>query len=134
MPKKESETKQNKNTKNTKAKGIGDALEAVFKKTGIDKVAKFILGKDCGCDSRRDKLNKLFPYNRPECLTEDEYKYLDKYFKETKDSIHFKTQQKLLKIYNRVFHDNMAMTSCSSCFKSNLHSKLHKLYTEYFNE
>lgn len=134
MPKKKSETKPKKNIKSTKAKGFGDTLERVFKKTGIDKVAKFVLGEDCGCDSRRDKLNKLFPYNRPECLTEQEYKYLDKYFKEAKDSVHSKTQAKLLKIYNRVFHDNMSMTSCSSCFKSNLHSKLHKLYTEYFNE
>tara|TARA_R110001632_G_scaffold12518_2_gene43318 strand:- start:3433 stop:3837 length:405 start_codon:yes stop_codon:yes gene_type:complete len=134
MPKKKSETKPKKNIKSTKAKGFGDTLEKVFKKTGIDKVAKFVLGEDCGCESRRDKLNKLFPYNRPECLTEQEYKYLDKYFKEAKDSVHSKTQAKLLKIYNRVFHDNMSMTSCSSCFKSNLHNKLHKLYTEYFNE
>tara|TARA_R110001583_G_scaffold45502_3_gene143237 strand:+ start:82 stop:486 length:405 start_codon:yes stop_codon:yes gene_type:complete len=134
MPKKKSETKPKKNIKSTKAKGFGDTLERVFKKTGIDKVAKFVLGEDCGCESRRDKLNKLFPYNRPECLTEQEYKYLDKYFKEAKDSVHSKTQAKLLKIYNRVFHDNMSMTSCSSCFKSNLHNKLHKLYTEYFNE
>tara|TARA_R110001606_G_scaffold87200_2_gene196934 strand:+ start:3376 stop:3780 length:405 start_codon:yes stop_codon:yes gene_type:complete len=134
MPKKKSETKPKKNIKSTKAKGFGDTLERVFKKTGIDKVAKFVLGEDCGCESRRDKLNKLFPYNRPECLTEQEYKYLDKYFKEAKDSVHSKTQEKLLKIYNRVFHDNMSMTSCSSCFKSNLHNKLHKLYTEYFNE
>ena len=30
-------------------KGLGDSIEKVFKKTGIDKVAKKVLGEDCGC-------------------------------------------------------------------------------------
>ena len=84
MPKKKSEKKQKSITKSTKSKGLGDTLEKVFKKTGIDKVAKWVLGEDCGCETRRDRLNYLFPYYKPECLTEDEFKYLDKYFKEDK--------------------------------------------------
>lgn len=131
MPKKKSEKKQKSITKSTKSKGLGDTLEKVFKKTGIDKVAKWVLGEDCGCDKRRDKLNKLFPYKNPECLTEDEFIYLDKYFNSGKKTIHPKTQQKLLKIYNRIFHDNMKLTSCSSCFKNNLHKVLQKLHKEY---
>ena len=79
----------------------------------------------------QDKLNKLFPYKNPECLTEDEFIYLDKYFNSGKKTIHPKTQQKLLKIYNRIFHDNMKLTSCSSCFKNNLHKVLQKLHKEY---
>lgn len=64
MQKKKLEKAQKKNTENIKAKGLGDTVEKVFKKTGIDKVAKFILGEDCGCDKRKEKLNKMFPYKK----------------------------------------------------------------------
>ena len=134
MPKKKLEKKAKKNIESTKAKGLGDTVEKVLEKTGIAKVAKWILGEDCGCQERKEKLNKLFPYKKPECLTEDEFKYLDKYFTESKSTVHPKTQEKLLKIGNRIFHQKMSMTSCTSCFKKNLHDQLHKVYKEYKSE
>lgn len=57
-----------KGSKN-KSKGLGDVVEKVAKKTGIKKVVEAI-APDCGCDKRRDKLNRLFPFKR--CLNEDE--------------------------------------------------------------
>ena len=54
----------------TKSKGLGDSIEKALKVTGIDKVAKKILGDDCGCEERKKKLNQMFPYARP--FTEDE--------------------------------------------------------------
>ena len=124
MPKRKLDKKSDKSTKSTKANGLGDTIEKVFKKTGIDKIAKFILGEDCGCTERKEVLNHLFPYYKPECLTETEFSYLDKYFKDAKPTIHPKTQEKLINIYNRIFHQRMTMTTCGSCFKSNLHNKL----------
>ena len=76
--------KQNKTVrkkKSTKSKGLGDTIAKVTKVTGIDKVVKFIAGEDCGCEERRIKLNKLFPYNKPECLQEQEYTFLKEFFK-----------------------------------------------------
>jgi len=134
MPKKKLEKKAKKSTESTKARGLGDTVEKVLEKTGIAKVAKWILGEDCGCEERKEKLNKLFPYKKPECLTEDEFKYLDKYFTESKSTVHPKTQEKLLKIGNRIFHQKMSMTSCTSCFKKNLHDQLYKVYKEYKSE
>lgn len=134
MPKKKLEKKAKKSTKSTKAKGLGDTVEKVLEKTGIAKVAKWVLGEDCGCDKRKEKLNYLFPYKKPECLTEDEFIYLDKYFTEAKSTVHPKTQEKLLKIGNRIFHQKMSMTSCTSCFKKNLHDQLYKVYKEYNND
>lgn len=134
MPKKKLEKSLKKNTENTKSKGLGDTLEKVFKKTGIDKVAKWVLGEDCGCDDRKEKLNYLFPYYKPECLTEDEFNYLDEYFKANKSTVHPQTQKKLLGIFNRIFKQNRDMTSCSSCFKKDLHNKLHRVYLEYIEE
>ena len=131
MPKKKSEKKAKKSTKNIKAKGLGDTVEQVLEATGIAKIAKWALGEDCGCDERKAKLNYLFPYYKPECLTEDEFNILDKYYTEGKSTVTSETQQELLVIYNRVFHQQMNLTSCSSCFKNNLHKKLERVYIEY---
>tara|TARA_R100001163_G_C5052540_1_gene189181 strand:+ start:332 stop:493 length:162 start_codon:yes stop_codon:yes gene_type:complete len=49
----------------SKQKGLGDTIEAITKATGIKKVVKKIseaTGKDCGCDKRKEYLNKKFPY------------------------------------------------------------------------
>ena len=49
-----------------KSKGLGDTIEKITKATGIKKVVKKvseITGKDCGCDQRKETLNRLFPYN-----------------------------------------------------------------------
>ena len=85
MAKKKLDQKSNRSGKTTSrqkktSKGLGDTVEKVFKATGIDKVAKWVLGEDCGCEERKEKLNKMFPYMKPQCLNEDEYTYLDNYF------------------------------------------------------
>jgi len=49
-----------------KSKGLGDTIEKITKVTGIKKVVDIVnktTNKDCGCDKRKEKLNKLFPYN-----------------------------------------------------------------------
>lgn len=48
-------------------KGLGDTIERVTKATGVKKVVETIsktMGKDCGCGARRDRLNRMFPYNK----------------------------------------------------------------------
>ena len=48
-----------------KHRGFGDTIEAITKATGIKKVVEKIseaTGKDCGCDKRKEYLNKKFPY------------------------------------------------------------------------
>jgi hypothetical protein len=52
--------------KSKQSKGLGDTIEKITKVTGIKKVVdkvNEVTGKDCGCNKRKDKLNKLFPYN-----------------------------------------------------------------------
>ena len=44
------------------SKGLGDTIEKVTEATGIKKVVKWLAGEDCGCDARKEKLNKLFKY------------------------------------------------------------------------
>ena len=51
-----------------KAVGLGDTVESILTATHVDKMAKWLLGDDCGCEARKKKLNELFPYRKPECL------------------------------------------------------------------
>tara|TARA_R100000988_G_C3943462_1_gene137396 strand:- start:69 stop:239 length:171 start_codon:yes stop_codon:yes gene_type:complete len=49
------------------SKGFGDTVHKVAKAIGADKVAKAYekaTGKDCGCNQRRDSLNRVFPYSK----------------------------------------------------------------------
>lgn len=139
MAKQKSKVSSKKNTKNTKGRGrtkstgIGDTVEKVLSAVGIDRAVKFIAGEDCGCSGRREILNKIFPYQKPNCLLEDEYKYLSEYFTSNKNSISVEKQKELVDIYNRVFNDKANTTSCTSCFLNNVHKKLERVYSEYDN-
>ena len=123
----------NRNQK-TKSTGLGDTVEKVFKAVGIDKAVKFIAGEDCGCSDRREILNKVFPYQKPECLNEKEYNFLSKFFETIHTQIKPNEQEALLDVYNRIFKDNVEMTSCGSCFLNNVYKKLERVYKEYVNE
>ncbi len=50
-----------------KSKGLGDTIHKVTKATGIktivDKVSKG-LNVPCGCEGRREALNRLVPYDK----------------------------------------------------------------------
>jgi hypothetical protein len=44
-----------------KKKGLGDKVEAITEATGIKAVVKALFGENCGCDARKEYLNKKFP-------------------------------------------------------------------------
>ena len=46
-----------------KSKGLGDTIEKFTRATGIKKVVDTVAkatGKDCGCNKRKDSLNRAF--------------------------------------------------------------------------
>jgi len=56
---------------NNKSKGLGDTIEKFTTTTGIKSFTQFlgrngVLGKkkDCGCNKRKETLNKKFPYKK----------------------------------------------------------------------
>jgi len=115
----------------TNSKGLGDSVEKVFKATGIDKVAKKVLGDDCGCEERKKKLNKLFPYAR--VFTEDEIKIYEEILPKTqKGTIKREDQHVMLKLYNKVFNANKKISSCGSCVRTML-KDLKKVYENSCN-
>jgi hypothetical protein len=113
-----------------KATGLGDTVEQILEVTGVAKVAKFIMGDDCNCDKRKEYLNKMFPYNKPNCLLENEYEYLKDFFSVHRNELKPTQQQVLLPIYARVFNVRAEPTSCDSCWIEMV-SKLKRVYENY---
>lgn len=112
------------------SEGLGSTIQKITKATGIEKAVKFIAGEDCGCDKRKDKLNYIFPYQKPNCLTEDEFNYLAERVGKL-NQVTAEEQRKLLDIYNRVFNDSAVMTNCGTCFLNNVWKKLERVFKEY---
>ncbi len=120
-----------KKTTNVQSEGVGDTIQKVLKATGIEKVAKFILGEDCGCDERRKKWNERWRYHVPKCLTEEHYDYLSEWFKRNPTKVKPAELEKLLEIYNYVYHyKKREMTTCSSCV-SEMIAELYLIFKDY---
>jgi hypothetical protein len=110
--------------------GLGDTVEKVLEATGIAKVAKFIMGEDCGCDERKEKLNAIFPYRKPECLTEAEFNYLTEIELATKNTFRPSEVTRVREIYSRVMKVRLEPSNCASCFKE-IVLNLVKVYESY---
>jgi hypothetical protein len=117
-----------------KSKGLGDSIEKLTEVTGIKKAVKMFTeatGIDCGCDERKETLNKLFPYNRDiNCLNETDYNSLTKYLDANKTTLNAIEQQEISNIYYNVFNYRLQISSCASCWKGKL-DELRKVYNEY---
>jgi tyrosine-protein phosphatase YwqE len=115
------------------SKGFGDTVAKFTEATGIDKLVHFIAGEDCNCDKRKEKLNKMFPYKTPECLTEVEHEQLTTLLPNMRVKVRPSEQLQFLKVYNRVFKTNEQPTSCASCLNDMLR-KMKQVYNAYENE
>ena len=117
-----------------KAKGLGDTIEAITEATGIKKVVEVFskaTGLDCGCDKRKETLNKLFPYNRNiNCLTETDYNLLGDFVSDKKTTLTPAEQKIVSDIYYNVFNYRLQLSSCASCWKGKI-DELRQVYNEY---
>ena len=111
----------------TKSKGLGDSVEKVLKATGIDKVAKKVLGDDCGCEERKQALNKMFPYAKVRQFTEDEMSIYESVLPRIGSTVKREDQAILVKLYNKVFNSNKKPSSCGSCVQQTV-AQLAKVY------
>ena len=104
-------------TNKRKPKGLGDVIENITEATGIKKVVElFTDGKDCGCDKRKEKLNKLFPIKtKANCFTEQQHKEW-KEFKEVR-TIRITHNQILMicELYANIFNLPYWKPSCFAC-------------------
>lgn len=115
------------------SKGLGDTVEKVLEVTGIAKVAKWILGEDCGCEERKAKLNNLFRYRKPLCLEQSEFEWLQEWFKVNRNTVNPSEQGIILKIHSRIFQVRNEPTSCGPCLLEMV-EQLKTVYNTYKDE
>ena len=116
-----------------KSKGLGDSIEKFTKKTGIKKVVdkvSEVTGIDCGCDERKALLNKIFPYRSTKCLNDEEYNWLDVFYKSRRTTLTYEEQTKMVAIHNRVLASRRQVSSCGSCVREMV-NVMKQLYREY---
>ena len=109
------------------SEGLGDTIAKVTEATGIKKAVKFIAGEDCGCDERQERLNRIFKYNKPECLNEQEYEYIADWIENGNDKLNSKQLKEMNVIYNRVFKKKFRCQKCSA-------PRMMKELVTYFND
>jgi len=110
-----------------------DLIEKFTKKTGIKKVVEKvseITGIDCGCDERKNLLNKIFPYRIKNCFTDQEYEWLDNFYTSRKNKLTYDEQIKMVAIHNRVLGAVRKVSSCGSCVREMINI-MKRLYLEY---
>ena len=99
--------------KSNEGLGVGNVVESITKATGIKKAVEFLAGEDCGCDKRKEKLNKLKIRKTINCLTEKEYEFLAELKENPPAKWTHSVQEKILRTQERVF--NMKYSHYPSC-------------------
>ena len=118
-------------SKSKKSRGLGDDIEKVAKKTGVKKIVKKVF-KDCGCEERKEKLNKLFPYYNKEkaCMNEEQIKYYEgfkeKYLTGSHNTIPHEPMQEFIDLYNTIFQTNIK--GCTGCNAKTYYERIEKVY------
>jgi hypothetical protein len=115
------------------SEGLGDTIEKVLEVTGVAKVAKWLLGEDCGCEERKAALNKMFRYKTPLCLTEQEHEWLKEWFGKNTEVVKPSEQKMFFDIHSRIFQVRNELTNCPPCVKARI-DDLRKVFNEYKDE
>ena len=121
-----------KRTGNRKSKGLGDTVAKITEATGIAEAVKTVF-PDCGCEKRKEWLNKTFPYvnAKKACMNEEQQEFY-KAFKEkhlskkTQAVIPNEELKKLIDLYNSVFQ--VDVRGCGDCNASIYLERLDKVY------
>ena len=100
---------------NNRPKGFGDTVAKITEVTGIKKLVKLIAGDDCGCDERKEILNRKFKYKNINCVSEEDYNYLNDFFALNTLKVTNTQQVRLNKIHNHIFGTRKSTSSCVSC-------------------
>ena len=118
-----------KQPRKRQSKGLGDTIEKITEATGIKAAVKFIAGEDCGCDERKEKLNQIFRYRKPECLTEEEFNLIKDAVDNKKNKFTPDEQETYKTIYERIFKTKVECTPCS--FAKVVWKDLQAVYNQY---
>jgi len=117
--------------------GLGDVVERITEATGIKAAVKWLAGEDCGCDERKEKLNKLFPLKRqkPKCMTEEQHgqwsAMIEKYPRSTPARLPFQDREVISRLHADLFNYRFKkVSSCGSCILGYIND-INKIYKTY---
>lgn len=103
-----------------KSQGLGDDIEKLLNMPLINPIKNAVKrliwkdSEDCGCSERKEKLNKLFPYNRqPQCMNESEYNYWVEFKKSSPNNLSKEEADEVAKIWNRLFQTKSFYRPCT---------------------
>lgn len=96
-----------------KPKGLGDTIEKITEVTGIKK----LVGDDCGCKERKQKLNQLFPYSKPKFMTKEQVSMWEETAAEIKkdNAITPKNQDTIIYLLREVLNISVSKENCRTC-------------------
>jgi hypothetical protein len=118
-----------------KPKGLGDRIEQFTEAAGIKAVVDWFsdaTGVDCGCEARKEKLNRLFPSKNPKCLEQNEYEWLTEFYARYKSSMSSQDQKQIAKIHARIFnHAYHIPCGCNPKLWKQWIEELRSVYSEY---
>lgn len=113
-----------------KPKGLGDTIKQITTATGIkavvDKISE-VTGIDCGCEERKELLNKIWTYRQPNCLSNESIEWLSNFLLNRPEQLTIKQQEKLKVIYKETFNIDFQTTSCGSCWRDMIR-EIEKVY------
>lgn len=115
--------------------GVGDVVEKITEATGIKAAVKTFFGEDCGCDGRKEYLNKKLPFARGEVneVTEEGYYFLkDIFSRPTRGNYTVDEMHHIVNIYNHVYNKREVASTCTTCKNTNILKAVNKL-ERYFN-
>lgn len=119
-----------------KPKGLGDTIEQITTATGIkavvDKISE-VTGINCGCEERKELLNKIWTYRQPNCLSNESIEWLSTFLPNRPEQLTIKQQEKLKAIYKETFNKDFQTTSCGSCWRDMI-IEIEKVYEVQTNE
>lgn len=118
----------------SRSKGLGDTVEKITTATGVKAVVEKVF-PDCGCQDRKEWLNKTFPYvnKQKKCMNEEQYNYFkafkEKHLTSKQVSIPGEEMTKLIDLYNSIFQ--VDVQGCSDCNAGHFVNKLEVVYQSY---
>ena len=102
--------------KEAESTGLGDVVESITKVTGIKQVVKSVFdetGKDCGCDKRKEKLNKIrWNFKPVRCFTEEQYNWWVDFKSQNKNIVTPVEREEIRQIMIQLFARDIGRPSC----------------------
>lgn len=93
----------------------------------VKKIVEAVAGDDCGCQKRKDYLNRRFAYFQP--FSDNDKEVWEKQLKPAKDRkrLDLQTQGLMIDLYQRTFKKRYKKTNCGPCVMEKM-EQLEKAY------